>query len=145
MAHASINRAYCAANPGHHAGYSADCWGLTASDIPKGYAASSPTNDTGTIAPTAALASFPYTPEASMDALHTFYYKYGDRLWGKYGFYDAFNLDANWFASSYLAIDEGPIVVMMENYRSGLLWDLFMSNDDVRGGLDALGFEYEGS
>lgn len=140
VAHARINHAYCVANPGKHAGYSDVCWGLTASDIPNGYTASSPTNDKGVIAPTAALASFPYTPEESLKALEYFYYKLGDKLWGSYGFYDAFCLDKAWFASSYIAIDQGPIVVMIENYRSGLLWELFMQHTDVTAGLSALGF-----
>ncbi len=139
-AHARINQAYCAANPKGHAGYGADCWGLTASDIKGGYTASSPTNDRGTIAPTAALASMPYTPDESLAALRTFYYVYGDRLWGEYGLYDAFCLDRAWFASSYLAIDQGPIAVMIENYRSGMLWDCFMKHPDVAAGLSALGF-----
>jgi hypothetical protein len=140
VAHARINHAYCAANPKHHAGYSATCWGLTASDISGGYTASSPTNDRGTIAPTAALASMPYTPAESFDAMRSFYYTYGDRLWSDYGFRDAFCLDAAWFAGSYIAIDQGPIVVMIENYRSGLLWDCFMKHPDVAAGLSALGF-----
>ena len=141
VAHARINHAYCVANPGKHAGYSDACWGLTASDIPNGYTASSPTNDRGVIAPTAALASFPYVPEESLKALEHFYYVLGDKLWGEYGFYDAFCLDKGWFASSYIAIDQGPIVVMIENYRTGLLWDLFMKDTDVSGGLAKLGFE----
>lgn len=140
VAHARINHAYCAANPGRHTGYSADCWGLTASDIPKGYTASSPSNDKGVIAPTAALASMPYTPEESFAALKEFYYVYGNKLWGDYGFYDAFSLDDAWFATSYIAIDQGPIAVMIENYRSGLLWDCFMKNEDVLSGLQKLGF-----
>ena len=140
VAHARINHAYCAANPKGHAGYSDACWGLTASDYPKGYTASSPTNDRGTIAPTAALSSFPYVPEESLKALREFYYVYGDRLWGAYGFYDAFSLDDSWFAKSYIAIDQGPIVVMMENYRTGLLWRLFMQDPDVQNGLSTLGF-----
>ena len=142
VAHARYNYEYCVRNPGGHAGYSADCWGLTASDYPQGYTASSPSSDSGTIAPTAAIASIPYTPEESMAALHTFYYIYGDRLFGPYGFYDAFNLDSSWFASSYIAIDQGPIVVMLENYRSGLLWQLFMQNADIQQGLTKLGFEF---
>ena len=142
VAHAKINHAYCAANPGQHYGYSERCWGLTASDIQGGYTASSPTNDHGTIAPTAALASMPYTPEESMAALEYFYYRLGDRLWGEYGFYDAFCLEDGWFATSYIAIDQGPIAVMIENWRSGLLWDTFMKDADVRRGLDKLGFEY---
>ena len=143
VAHARYNYDYCVRNPQGHAGYSASCWGLTASDYPGGYTASSPANDHGTIAPTAALASFPYTPEESLSALHYFYYKVGDRLWGTYGFKDSFSLDRAWFASSYLAIDQGPIVVMIENYRTALLWNLFMKNAHIRAGLDKLGFKYE--
>jgi hypothetical protein len=140
VAHAMYNHDYCVRNPGKHAGYSADSWGLTASDIPNGYTASDPTNDRGVIAPTAALASFPYVPEEAMAALHTFYYIYGDKLWGEYGFYDSFCLDALWFAPSYIAIDQGPIVVMIENYRTQLCWNLFMTNQDVLSGLSKLGF-----
>ena len=121
-------------------GYSDESWGLTASDIPGGYAASSPTNDLGVIAPTAALSSFPYTPAESMKALKFFYYKLGDKLWGQYGFYDAFSLHHQWFASSTLAIDQGPIIVMIENYRSQLLWNLFMSCPEVKNGMKNLGF-----
>lgn len=142
VAHARINHAYCAANPKKFYGYSDECWGLTASDIPKGYTASSPTNDNGTIAPTAAVASIPYTPEESLKAIGYFYYVLGDRLLGEYGFKDAFNLSQRWFAPSYIAIDQGPIVLMIENYRTGLLWDCFMRNEDVLRGLDKLGFTY---
>ena len=142
VAHSKINHEYCKDNPKGYYGYSDGCWGLTACDIPDGYNANSPTNDTGTIAPTAALSSFPYTPEESMKALKYFYYTLGDKLWGDYGFKDSFNLNRNWFASSYLAIDQGPIIVMIENYRSALLWNLFMSNDEVLNGLSNLGFTY---
>ena len=143
VAHARYNYDYCVRNPGGHAGYSADSWGLTASDYPNGYTASSPSNDSGTIAPTAAISSLPYTPEESMRALRHFYYILGDRLWGEYGFRDAFNMDSAWFASSYIAIDQGPILVMMENYRTGLLWDLFMTSPDVLAGLEKLGFTWK--
>lgn len=139
-AHSIINYSYCVANPKGNMGYSADCWGLTASDIENGYTASSPTNDVGVIAPTAAISSLPYTPTQSMRALRFFYYKLGDKLWGQYGFYDAFDLNDNWFASSDLAIDEGPIIGMIENYRSGLLWNLFMSCPEVETGMKNLGF-----
>lgn len=139
--HSKINYEYCKANPKNWYGYSDQCWGLTASDIPNGYTASSPTNDVGVIAPTAALSSFPYTPAESMKALKFFYYKLGDKLWGPYGFYDAFRLHDGWFATSTLAIDQGPIVVMIENYRSGLLWNLFMSCPEVKAGLQKLGFQ----
>ncbi len=142
VAHARINHAYCAANPKKFYGYSDECWGLTASDIPDGYTASSPTNDTGTIAPTAAVASIPYTPEESLKAIRYFYYILGDRLVGEYGFKDSFNLSRRWFAPSYIAIDQGPIILMIENYRTGLLWDLFMKNEEVLAGLDKLGFSY---
>ncbi len=141
--HTMINRAYCIANPKNYLGYSAQCWGLTASDNYNGYSAHSPDNDLGVITPTAALSSFPYAPEESMEALKHFYYILGDRLWGEYGFYDAFAPKENWTASSYLAIDQGPIIVMIENHRTGLIWDLFMSDPDVQNGLTKLGFTYE--
>jgi hypothetical protein len=138
--HTKINYEYCKANPKGYFGYSNLCWGLTASDIQNGYTASSPTNDVGVIAPTAALSSFPYTPTESMQALKFFYYKLGDKLWGQYGFKDAFSLNQPWFADSYLAIDEGPIIVMIENYRTGLLWNLFTSCPEVKAGMRNLGF-----
>ena len=140
-AHAFINWKYCAGKPANC--YSESCWGLTASDYSKGYTASSPTNDRGTIAPTAALASYPYLPEQSAAAMEYFYYVLGDRLWGEYGFHDAFSLRDRWFADSYIAIDQGPIVVMMENARTGLLWDNFMRDSDVQAGLSKLGFSWE--
>ena len=138
--HSRINHAYSVANPKGYVGYSDENWGLTASDNHQGYSAHSPTNDLGVITPTAALSSFPYTPEESMKALKFFYYTLGDRLWGSYGFYDAFNLTEGWTANSYLAIDQGPIIVMIENHRTGLLWDLFMSAPEVQVGMDKLGF-----
>ena len=85
----------------------------------------------------------PYTPEESLAALKEFYYVYGNKLWGDYGFYDAFSLDDAWFATSYIAIDQGPIAVMIENYRSGLLWECFMKHPDVAAGLKKLGFSSE--
>lgn len=140
--HTLINRAYVIENPKRYIGYNERSWGLTASDNNNGYSAHSPANDLGVITPTAALSSFPYTPEESMEALKFFYYSIGDRLWGEYGFYDAYNLTAGWVANSYLAIDQGPIVVMIENYRTGLLWDLFMSAPEIQDGLTTLGFTY---
>ncbi len=142
VAHARINYEYSKANPKNQKGYSAQFWGLTASDIRNGYTASSPNNDIGVIAPTAALSSFPYTPNESMEALKFFYYVLGDKLWGEYGFYDAVNLKEAWFASSYLAIDQGPIICMIENYRTQLLWNLFMNNSEIKTGLTKLGFTY---
>ena len=138
--HTLINQRYCIRNPQHFVGYSDECWGLTASDNHNGYSAHSPSNDLGVITPTAALSSFPYTPEESMKALKFFYYTVGDRLWGPYGFYDAFNFTEGWVANSYLAIDQGPIITMIENYRTGLLWELFMSAPEIKDGLDKLGF-----
>jgi hypothetical protein len=138
--HTLINYSYCVANPKGWFGYSDSCWGLTASDIPNGYTASSPTNDVSVIAPTAAISSLPYTPTESMKALKFFYYVLGDKIWGEYGFKDAFSLHNLWFAGSYLAIDEGPIVAMIENYRSGLLWNLFTSCPEVKTGMLSLGF-----
>ncbi len=138
--HALINYEYSKANPQGFFGYSDSTWGLTASDIPGGYAASSPTNDKGVIAPTAALASFPYTPQESMKALRFYYYVLGDRIFREYGFVDAFSLHEAWFADSFLAIDQGPIIAMIENHRSGLLWDLFTSCPEIKNGMRTLGF-----
>ena len=137
-----INRAYCMANPKKYIGYSSDCWGLTASDNPWGYSAQSPTNDLGVITPTAAISALPYVPEQSLKAIHQFYYVLGNRLWGEYGFYDALDATEGWWADSNLAIDQGPIICMIENYRSSLLWNLFMSCPEVDAGLTKLGFTY---
>jgi hypothetical protein len=141
-AHAKINYDYCVANPQKFNGYSPQCWGLTASDDNiSGYSAHSPTDDLGIISPTAAISSLPYTPTQSMNALRFFYYTLGDKIWGQYGFVDAFNLSNIWFDSDFLAIDQGPQVVMIENYRSGLLWNLFMSCPEVKRGMTNLGFQ----
>jgi hypothetical protein len=142
VAHTNIHYEYCKANPKKYRGYSSKCWGLTASDIPNSYSANSPTNDLGVIAPTAAISSIPYTPDKSLQAIKFFYYTLGDKLWGTYGFYDSFSLNSRWFSNSYIAIDQGPIVGMIENYRTGLLWNLFMSNPEIKQGLDKLGFVY---
>jgi hypothetical protein len=138
--HSLINYEYCKANPKKYFGYSDSTWGLTASDIPNGYNANSPTNDIGVISPTAAISSLPYTPTESMKALKFFYYVLGDKIWKQYGFSDAFSLKDVWVADSFLAIDQGPIIVMIENHRSGLLWDLFMSCSEVKTGMLSLGF-----
>lgn len=139
--HTLINHNHCVANPGKFKGYGANSWGLTASDTYNGYNAHSPSNDFGTITPTAALSSFPYTPKESMKALRHFYDDLGDQLWSEYGFIDAFNESQNWYAKSHLAIDQGPIIVMIENYRTGLLWNLFMKDPQIKNGLKKLGFE----
>jgi hypothetical protein len=138
-AHTLINRAHCIANPNGVAGYGASCWGLTACDGDAGYDAFSPSNDRGVIAPTAALSAMPYTPHESMEVLRSLYAD--PAAHSQYGFVDAFAPSRNWYAGSNLAIDQGPIMVMIENYRSGLLWDLFMSCGEVTDGLRRLGFE----
>lgn len=138
-----INYKWCVDNPKKFKGYGPDSWGLTASYSTKFYAAHAPDqkNDVGVISPTAALSSIPYTPELSLRALRHWYGDMKDKLWGVYGFYDAFSETANWYPKKYLAIDQGPIVAMIENYRSGLLWNLFMSCPEIQNGLKKLGFE----
>ncbi|MGG9962651.1 glucoamylase family protein [Ferruginibacter sp. SUN106] len=139
--HTKINYEYCKANPNGFFGYSNLCWGLTASDVPNGYNASSPNNDIGVISPTAALSSFAYTPAESMNALKFFYYKLGDKIFKEYGFVDAFSLKDLWYAGSFLAIDQGPIIIMLENYRSQLIWNLLTSCPEVKNGMkNVLGF-----
>ena len=138
--HAMVDYKYCVENPKNFVGYGENCWGLTASYSTKGYAAHCPgDNDCGVITPTAALSSFPYTPEESMRALKYFYSK-GEWIWGKYGFYDAFSETDNWTVPRYLAIDQLTIAPMIENYRTGLLWNLFMSCPEIQAGLAKLGF-----
>ncbi|MGB8260409.1 MAG: glucoamylase family protein [Terracidiphilus sp.] len=130
---ALINRAYATANPKHFAGYGPNAWGLTASDGPNGYTAHAPdaADDLGTLTPTGALASFPYTPEASMAAFKHYYRDLGDRLWGVYGPRDAYNPSQNWVSPIYMGLNQAPIVVMIENYRTGLIWKKFMSNPEI--------------
>ena len=146
--HTLINRQWCVLNPNDYAGYGPGLWGLTASytageDGGVGYAAHHPGEDSdlGVITPTAALSSMPYTPEKSMEVIENLYYNYGNKVFGKYGFYDAMSPEKNFFPSRYLAIDQGPIVVMIENHRSNLIWDLFMSAPEIKNGLNKLGFE----
>ncbi|MBO3097782.1 glucoamylase family protein [Gelidibacter pelagius] len=145
--HAKINYQYAVQNPQNFEGYGKDCWGLSASysrntDGSLGYAAHSPVNDKGVISPTAAISSIAYTPTESLRAMHYFYQK-KNKLLGKAGFYDAFSPEYDfWVAEAYLAIDQGPQIIMIENHRTGLLWNLFMQNDDVKNGLDKLGFTY---
>ncbi|MGY3054928.1 hypothetical protein ACVWYG_003137 [Pedobacter sp. UYEF25] len=132
---------YCVANPKGYKGYGVNSWGLTASYSVNGYSAHTINNDLGVISPTAAISSIPYTPKESIKVIRHLYEDLGDKVWGKYGFYDAFSETANWYPKRYLGIDQGPMVVMIENYRSGLLWKLFMKSEDVRKGLKKLGFE----
>jgi hypothetical protein len=138
-----INYTWCIKNPLHYQGYGPDSWGLTASYSVKGYAAHAPgeKTDLGVISPTAAISSTPYTPEKSIAAMRHWYEDMRSDLWGTYGFYDAFSETDNWYPQKYLAIDQGPEVVMIENYRSGMLWKLFMSCPEVQQGLKKLGFE----
>ncbi len=139
--HVRINRAHCIANPHKYEGYGESCWGLSASDDPAGYDAHAPDNDNGTISPTAALASLPYAPGEVTQVLRHFLKRYGAKIWNRYGFVDAFSERLNWYADTYIAIDQGPIVVMMENHRTGLLWKLFMSIPEIQAGLRKLGFD----
>ena len=143
--HTLINYAYCKTNPQNYFGYSDSVWGLTASNIKNGYTASAPTNDQGFIAPTAAISSLPYTPNESMAALDFYYYVLGDKLFKEYGFIDAFSLDIEgnndpWFSDAFLAIDQGPIIVMIENFRTQLLWKLFTGCSEIKSGMQKLGF-----
>jgi exo beta-1,2-glucooligosaccharide sophorohydrolase (non-reducing end) len=144
---ALINLAYCIRNPRHFKGYGADDWGLTASDDQFGYLAHAPdtNDDNGTITPTGALASFPYTPGPSMAALKHFYRDLGDRVWGIYGPRDAFNLDVNWYSPIYMGLNQAPIVVMIENYRTGLVWKNFMANPEIVPMLNKIDFRQDTS
>ncbi|MEL7121709.1 MAG: glucoamylase family protein [Bacteroidota bacterium] len=138
------NRAMALANKEwcEKAGYPENCWGLTSSDDPFGYSSHAPgKRDNGTITPTAAISSIPYTPQESMAAMRYFLNNHKDQLWGPYGFYDSFSLKEKYFAPSYLAIDQGPIPVMIENYRTGLLWNLFLQDEDIQNGIKKLNFE----
>ncbi|MDR5589538.1 glucoamylase family protein [Christiangramia sp. SM2212] len=132
-----INYRYSMENPGSYEGYAENSWGLTASDGPLGYKAreAKPSQDDGTIAPTGAIASFPYTPEKSMKALKHFYRENGSFLWGEYGFRDAFNLSEDWVAPIFMGLNQAPMTVMIENHRTGLLWNLFMQNEEVKEAL----------
>jgi hypothetical protein len=163
VAHTMINRQHCIENPHSYKGYGANSWGLTASySVPgavqyfegrtdekppqgnssqTGYAAHHPALDLGVISPTAALSSYPYAPDEVMPVIRHFYENLGDSIWGEYGFYDAFSEEYDWYPQRYLAIDQGPVPVMIENHRTGLIWKLFMQNGDVQRGLKSLGFK----
>jgi len=137
---ALVNRAYVTANPKHYAGYGPDAWGLTASDGPNGYVAQAPDepDDIGNITPTGSLASMPYTPEASMTALKHLYRDYGDTMWGIYGLRDAINPTNNWVSPIFMGLNQAPIVVMIENHRTGIVWKSFMSNPEITTMLNSL-------
>ena len=138
--HTLINRQYCIENPQGFKGYGPNCWGLTAGDSYKGYVAHCPEVDRGVIQPTAALSSMMFTPKESIAAMRYFYDTLGNKIWSKYGFVDGFSVHHNWYAKSHLAIDQGPIIVNIENYRTGLIWKLFMQLPEVQRGLKRLGF-----
>jgi hypothetical protein len=140
--HAMIHYRHSVENPNNYKGYGPKTWGLTSSYSIRGYAGHRPDRDLGVISPTAALSSFPYTPKESM-AMLKYLYTEADSLVGIYGPYDAFSHESDWLLPRYLAIDQGPIPVMIENYRSGLIWDLFMSAPEIQTGLKKLGFSYE--
>ena len=144
---ALINRAYCIANPKHYEGYGPDAWGLTASDTPWGYQPSAPdeNDDHGTMTLTGALSSFPYTPDASMQALKHYYRDLGGELWGIYGPRDAYNPTAGWVSPIYMGLNQAPIIVMVENYRSGVVWKNFMANPEIQGMLKKLDAERDNS
>ena len=140
--HTLIHHAYCIENPKKYKGYGAKSWGLAAGDSVKGYYAHAPNaDDKGVIQPTAALASMPFTPQFSMEALRYFYEERGDRLWSDYGFVDGFSEHHNWYATTHLAIDQGPIIVMIENHRTAFVWKLVMSIPEIQAGMTKLGFK----
>lgn len=138
-----INRAWCINNSGNFGGYGEDLWGLTASYSINGYDAHRPGNDSGVISPTAAVSSIVYTPEESLKVIRNLYENYGDKVFGKYGFYDAMSPEHDFYPQRYLAIDQGPMVTMIENYRSGLGWRLFMGANEIQNGLQKLDFSFE--
>ena len=138
--HVRINYAHCEKNPRNWQGYGPSCWGLTSSDGADGYATHSPDHDDGTISPTAALSSMPYAPRWAMQAMRHFLIAHGAKTWGRFGFVDAFCEAKNWYADTFLAIDQGPIILMIENHRTGLLWNLFMKAPEIQAGLRALAF-----
>jgi len=139
--HTRINYRYCVRNPHGYKGYGPECWGLSAGDGATGYSAHAPDNDQGVITPAAALASFAYAPQAAMAALRHFSADLGERIWGRFGFVDGFSEQHDWYSDSFVAINQGPIVAMIENYRSGLLWKLFMRIPEIRAALGKLSFE----
>lgn len=140
---AQINRAYCIANPRHYVGYGPDCWGISAG-INVGGGQPQPRDDNGTISVMAALGCMPYTPQASLAALKHYYRDLGPKVWGIFGFHDSFNQTENWYEPVYMALDQAPIVVMIENHRTGLVWKCFMANPEIRPALQAIGFKPDG-
>lgn len=142
-AHAAIQQAYCIANPMGYAGYGEDCWGFSAGYSVKGYKAHSTKRDLGVITPSGTLTAMPYAPDAVMKALKHFYFDLGDELWGPYGFYDAYIATENRVVRNYLANNQCAVLPMIENWRTGLVWELFMSAPEIQEGLKRLGFTEE--
>jgi hypothetical protein len=144
---ARISLAYSTTNPLKRKGYGANAWGLTASDGPDGYEAHEAVqrHDKGTITPTGSLGSFPYTPEASLAALKHFYRDEGEFLWGPYGFRDAYNPERGWYSPIFLGLNQAPIVVMIENHRTGIVWKSFMANPEIAPALERIGFKPDAS
>ncbi|MHB1675092.1 MAG: glucoamylase family protein [Acidobacteriaceae bacterium] len=142
-----INQAYCIQDPNHWKGFSKNTWGLTAVDGPKGYVPYEPTPslDDGTIAPTGAISAFAYTPDASLIALKHFYRDLGAQVWSIYGFRDAFNLQQNWYSGINMGLNQAPMVVMIENRRTGLVWRNFMANPEIASMLTRIGFLPDGA
>jgi len=140
VSHTRINYAWCVRNPHGYRGYGPACWGLSASDSPGGYAAHAPDDDRGVITPAAAACSLPYAAPQAMEALRHFYADLGERIWGRFGFVDGFSEQREWYDDAFVAINQGPLVVMIENHRSGFLWNLFMRIPEVQAGLRTLGF-----
>ncbi|MFC1809513.1 glucoamylase family protein, partial [Candidatus Omnitrophota bacterium] len=138
------NREFCIDQQEEFKTYEEDIWGITASDGPDGYRAygGKPGHEhhDGTVAPTAAGGSIVFTPELSKRALRAMYDKYKDRLWGRYGFSDSFNIDRDWFATDCIGIDQGTLLLMIENEKSELLWNYFMRNTWIQKGMERIGF-----
>ena len=154
-----VQRRYAMDNPNGWMGYDSLCWGVTASDGPTekynfddkkflGYAGRGTSGpgynyfDDGTIAPYASLSSIPFAPEIVLPTIKSINEKYGKKLWGKYGYYDAFNPTAKWFNDDFIGIDEGPLLIMVENFRTGLVWNYVMKDPVIQLGLNKLGYEY---
>ncbi len=98
--------------------------------------------DDGTIAPYGPLSSLPFAPEIVFPTIKSINEKYGDKLWGKYGYYDSFNPTAKWVNDDFIGIDQGPMLIMIENFRTGLVWNYVMKDPMIQKGLTSLGFEY---
>lgn len=137
-------RQYCIVNPESHIGYSDSLWGLTAGDGPSGYLARGAPpeqNDDGTITPTAAISSIAFAPEVVIPTARHMYNALKSQLWGEYGFRDGFNIDLGWWATDVIGIDQGPIIIMIENYLNGSVWSRFMQNADIQAGLAQADFQ----